>query len=413
MILKVLKISAFTVTAAIQLVTAQVKQPQTPQDWEIYKNYYFTYAFGKNTPLLKDLQQDQSVKTMLNDRNKRFTDGNNCQTTDCLINVFKWNEREISTLEQAFQKLYDQNKNFRSFLEKDIIASHQYGSQKTLTPKQYLQKLVLQDLTGMNHVIDIYGAGKKPDYPDIDSISFNVKDKSYIELLKNVQLDVAADTNEPSAYINQTLFSAVRLLEVNERWDAAQLEPLTATENKAAYDKIKTTDFSKYPYSSLLILGAGPQTYRQKISPLGMLRSRQALRAYQKKLVPFIIVSGGRVHPYKTQYIEAVEMKRYMVETLGIPASAILIDPFARHTTTNVRNTGRLLLNYGFPKDKWALVSSSKSHIDYVEKAMDKRSQKELGTVPYLIGKRISDLMLEYRPTEDALIINPNEPLDP
>ena len=32
----------------------------------------------------------------------------------------------------------------------------------------------------MNNVIDIYGAGKKPNYPDIDSISFNVKDKTIL-----------------------------------------------------------------------------------------------------------------------------------------------------------------------------------------------------------------------------------------
>ncbi|KAF5308674.1 hypothetical protein FQR65_LT18018 [Abscondita terminalis] len=152
----------------------------------------------------------------------------------------------------------------------------------------------------------------------------------------------------------QTLLSAIRLLEINERWDAAQLEPLTKTENKEAFERIKKTDFSKYPYASLLILGAGPQIYGQKISPLGMLRSRQALRAYQKGLVPFIIVSGGRVHPFKTQYIEAVEMKRYMIDVLGIPSSAIIIDPFARHTTTNVRNAGRMIMDYGFPKDKWS-----------------------------------------------------------
>lgn len=157
-------------------------------------------------------------------------------------------------------------------------------------------------------------------------------------------------------------------------------------------------------------MGAGPQIYGQKISPLGILRSRQALRAYQKGLVPFIIVSGGRVHPFKTQYIEAVEMKRYMIDVLGIPSSAIIIDPFARHTTTNVRNAGRMIMDYGFPKDKWSLVSSSKTHIDYVEKAMDKRSLKELGTIPYVVGKRISDLLLEYKPTPEVFIINPTQP---
>jgi len=411
MISKIRTVAVLSITITLQTLSAQEKQPQSPQEWEIYKNYYLIYSFRNNAPLLQELHKDPAVQTMLNDRNKRFEAGKDCPTTDCLIDALKWKESEITALNNKFQDLFVRNKSFQNFIENTLYPSLKYSKPESLNPKEYLQKALLQDLKAMNNVIDIYGAGKKPNYPDIDSISFNVKDKNYIELLRNVRFDVAADT-EKNAF-DQTLLSAIRLLEVNERWDAAQLEPLTKTENKEAYDKIKKTDFSKYPYASLLILGAGPQVYGQKISPMGMLRSRQALRAYKKGLAPFIIVSGGRVHPFKTQYTEAVEMKRYMVEVLGIPASAIIIDPFARHTTTNVRNAGRMIIDYGFPKDKWSLVSSSKTHIDYVEKAMDKRSIKELGTVPYIVGKRIDDLLLEYKPTPDAFLINPAEPLDP
>lgn len=411
MISKIRTVAALSIAITLQTLSAQEKQPQSPQEWEIYKNYYLIYSFRNNAPLLQELHKDPEVQIMLTDRNKRFEAGKDCPTTDCLIDALKWKESEITALNNKFQDLFARKKSFQSFIENTLYPSRKYSKSESLNPKEYLQKALLQDLKAMNNVIDIYGAGKKPNYPDIDSISFNVKDKNYIELLRNVRFDVAADT-EKNAF-DQTLLSAIRLLEVNERWDAAQLEPLTKTENKEAYEKVKKTDFSKYPYASLLILGAGPQVYGQKISPMGMLRSRQALRAYQKGLAPFIIVSGGRVHPFKTRYTEAVEMKRYMVEILGIPASAIIIDPFARHTTTNVRNAGRMIIDYGFPKDKWSLVSSSKTHIDYVEKAMDKRSIKELGTVPYIVGKRIDDLLLEYKPTADAFLINPAEPLDP
>ncbi|WP_078401934.1 YdcF family protein [Elizabethkingia ursingii] len=411
MISKIRTVAVLSITITLQTLSAQEKLPQSPQEWEIYKNYYLIYSFRNNAPLLQELYKDPAVQTMLNDRNKRFEAGKDCPTTDCFIDALKWKESEITALNNKFQDLFVRNKSFQNFIENTLYPSLKYSKPESLNPKEYLQKALLQDLKAMNNVIDIYGAGKKPNYPDIDSISFNVKDKNYIELLRNVRFDVAADT-EKNAF-DQTLLSAIRLLEVNERWDAAQLEPLTKTENKEAYNKVKKTDFSKYPYASLLILGAGPQVYGQKISPMGMLRSRQALRVYQKGLAPFIIVSGGRVHPFKTQYTEAVEMKRYMVEVLGIPASAIIIDPFARHTTTNVRNAGRMIIDYGFPKDKWSLVSSSKTHIDYVEKAMDKRSIKELGTVPYIVGKRIDDLLLEYKPTAEAFLINPAEPLDP
>jgi uncharacterized SAM-binding protein YcdF (DUF218 family) len=34
-----------------------------------------------------------------------------------------------------------------------------------------------------------------------------------------------------------------------------------------------------------------------------------------------------------------------MVEKLHVPANAILVEPHARHTTTNMRNTARLIFN--------------------------------------------------------------------
>ncbi|MBV8327299.1 YdcF family protein [Chryseobacterium sp.] len=411
MISKIRIAAALSTIISLQPFSAQEKQPQSQQEWEIYKNFYFIYSVRNNAPLLQEIQKDSFVQAMLNDRNKRFEAAKDCPTADCIIEALKWKESDISVLNNSFRNLFASHKKFQNFIENTLYPSQKYLKPEPLNPGEYIQKALLQDLTAMNNVIDIYGAGKKPNYPEIDSISFNVKDKNYIELLKNIRFDVAADT-EKNAF-DKTLLSAIRLLEVNERWDAAQLEPLINTENKEAYEKVKKTDFSKYPYASLLILGAGPQVDGQKISPMGMLRCRQALRSYQKGLAPFIIVSGGRVHPFKTHFIEAVEMKRYMVDVLGIPAYAIIADPFARHTTTNVRNAGRLIIDYGFPKDKWSLVSSSKTHIDYVEKAMDKRSMKELGNVPYIVGKRINDLLLEYKPTAEAFIINPAEPLDP
>src|SRR5690606_3828858 len=156
----------------------------------------------------------------------------------------------------------------------------------------------------------------------------------------------------------------------------------------------------------------GPSQYHQPISPGGILRCRMAARVYKSGLAPFIIVSGGRVHPYKTPYIEAVEMKKYLIDVHGIPADAIIVEPHARHTTTNMRNAARLLLQYGFPTDKLSIVGSSINHINTVEK-MDARCIKELGYLPYSLGKRISDVLLEFSPSKEALRIDWNEPLDP
>jgi hypothetical protein len=134
----------------------------------------------------------------------------------------------------------------------------------------------------------------KPNYPRIDSISFDVSNKAYLLLLKDVRQDVLKDTKDDYQSSFVTMLTAVRLLEINERMDAAQLEPLMDGENKSAFEAIKKTDFSKYPYSLLLVLGAGPNVYDQPISPGGMLRARMAARAYFEGQAPFIVLSGGR-----------------------------------------------------------------------------------------------------------------------
>jgi uncharacterized SAM-binding protein YcdF (DUF218 family) len=95
-----------------------------------------------------------------------------------------------------------------------------------------------------------------------------------------------------------------------------------------------------------------------------------------------------------------------------VPESAIILDPHARHTTTNMRNTARIMLTYGFPKDKHAIVTSSEVHINAVVNMAD-RCIKELGYVPYELGKRVNDVVLEFKPKLESFIIDGDEPLDP
>jgi len=96
-----------------------------------------------------------------------------------------------------------------------------------------------------------------------------------------------------------------------------------------------------------------------------------------------------------------------------VPESAIIVEPHARHTTTNMRNASRIMLSSGFPADRKAIVTSSESHINSVEKALAARCQKQLGCVPYETGKRVNERVLEFRPLPTAFVINPTEPLDP
>lgn len=383
-----------------------------PQDWVIRKNYYVTYLLLKDSTLTQQLCASKPIAELLKQRFDRFKGNDHCVDLACYLAAFKWKDAEMTVLAEQISLQMASNKRLLELVESSLLPSKTYGIPQGQQAGDYLKKALLQDLKAMNNVIDVYGGGEKPNYPKIDSISFDVKRAAYLPLLDDVRQDVLTDIPAAKYAFFMTMMAAVRLLEINERWDAAQLEPLVALENKKAFDAVKKTDFSSYPYSLLLTLGAGPEVYGQPISPGGMLRARMAARSYFRKLAPFVVLSGGRVHPYKTNYIEAIEMKKYLINVMGVPEAAILIDPHARHTTTNLRNTARILLNYGFPKDKFAIVNSSKSHIDAVEKMAD-RCIRELGYVPYTLGKRISDVIIEFKAKEEAYSIDPDEPMDP
>jgi hypothetical protein len=188
---------------------------------------------------------------------------------------------------------------------------------------------------------------------------------------------------------------------------------MASTVNKAAFDRVKKIDWSKYKYSVIVIPGAGPNDPKVPLSGEGLLRCRIAAQRYFEGLAPFIMTSGGRVHPYKTIYSEAYEMKKYLVEQMKIPENAVIMDPHARHTTTNLRNAARLIFRYGMPFDKVALTSTSRGQSLGIGTTLADRCQKELNIVPFRVGNRLSDTEVEFDPLVAALSINPLEPLDP
>ena len=63
----------------------------------------------------------------------------------------------------------------------------------------------------------------------------------------------------------------------------------------------------------------------------------------ERQLCSNLIVSGGAVHSPDN---EAWLMREYLL-TRGLPEARLFVEPCARHTTTNLRNAGRMLLHFG------------------------------------------------------------------
>ena len=200
---------------------------------------------------------------------------------------------------------------------------------------------------------------------------------------------------------------------MNGRDEAIRYEPLEAGWNKNAVKKIATIKWDKYPFSAILVPGLGPEHEGLKLDPNGAKRCDSAAKRYFAGMAPFIVVSGGHVHPNKTPFAEAVEMKKYLIEVLKVPSGAILIEPHARHTTTNLRNFNRMIYRFKMPADKKILIVTDASQSGYIVGNMKNIALRDLGYVPYSSIKKISATETEYLPNETSMQINPLDPLDP
>jgi hypothetical protein len=109
------------------------------------------------------------------------------------------------------------------------------------------------------------------------------------------------------------------------------------------------------PWPFLIVPGYTPRWgWKRGLHRRAIERLERALDDLRAGLAPAVIVSGGTVHSDEN---EAVLMREWLLAR-GVEASRVLVEPCARHTTTNLRNAGRIVLAHGARE---ALVVTSDS----------------------------------------------------
>jgi hypothetical protein len=107
------------------------------------------------------------------------------------------------------------------------------------------------------------------------------------------------------------------------------------------------------PYPFLIVPGYTPRFgWRRGLHPKNIARLEVALGDLRAGVAPAVIVSGGAVHSPDN---EALLMREWLLDH-DVDEASIVVEPCARHTTTNLRNAGRILLAAGA---KEALVVTS------------------------------------------------------
>jgi hypothetical protein len=334
-----------------------------------------------------------------------------CGDVACYATAAQWSPDEITAIGERLMQLCQDNKQMH-----ELIGALKAGERYNLYNKQidttFIRSVWSDAALGVNRILDVYIKGKKPRYAAIDAISFPANDAGFRKSVHRELAELVKHHTPKELFFELPLQLAFRALELNDRDEATRYEPLSRGMNKSAVKSIPGIRWASFAYSLILVPGQGPEQEGLAIDPMSINRCRLAAERYQKGLAPLIVVSGGHVHPNKTPYSEAVEMKKYMVRELHIPEKAILIEPHARHTTTNLRNAARIVYRFRIPDTMKILTVTDSVQNDYINK-MDKRFIEELGCIPYRDLKKISAEESEFYPIKNALQVNPLDPLDP
>lgn len=375
---------------------------------------------AKNFPLLAMLQHDKGAARLTGrskllqrlsaaQRQRVQQAGQQCQTAACYATALKWTDAEIAAAARELVRL--QKKRALGQVVTRLRRQGSYARFEADADTALLRQAWVEGARGLNRLFDIYVQGTKPRYPKIDSISYARHDAAYLAQVQQMAQQLAGQENK--LFFALPLQAGLRVLAFNKRDEAARYEPLQAGMNQAPAAKVKTTDFAAFPYSLILVPGLGPETPGMALDPNGAKRCAAGVERYKKGLAPFIVVSGGNVHPFQTPFNEAVEMKKYLVEALGVPADVVFIEPHARHTTTNMRNTNRMIYRFGLPAHKPILIVTDESQASYIVKRMEKTALRDLGYLPCQELKEKSKVEVEYQPLRLSLHADPFDPLDP
>ena len=403
-------LTALWFVASAQPARAPVDLPAPVGD----KNFYLLSLLERSPDARLALESDAELKKLglIKHENLRKTIESCNGEAACYGYTLKWTDSEINVGAQRLRELYRTGGAIQRLVDGPLLASGIVERYRARGGEAALLQAWSDSARGINHIIDVYCEGHAPRYPDIDAVSYDVNSAPYKRILR-----VAAavlDDRAPEVFFQIPLRFALYLLEVNNRDEAGRFEPLEKGENSAALRRIATVNWSKFPYSAIIVPGSGGDRPDVSLSAIGKLRLILAARRFAEAKAPFILVSGGFVHPNQTQFCEAMEMKKYLVAALGIPADAILIDPHARHTTTNLRNAARLIYRYKIPFDKPALITSDQEQSTYIQgNDFAGRCLRELGYKPWDALRRTSPFDLEFLPVVDSLQADAMDPLDP
>lgn len=372
----------YTMTHSGSTVTAAIQD----------KNWYLLTLL-QSAPYRKALNGNAGIQALSQSRSIALhgAPGPCGKETACTAKVLSWTSQEIvATAKQATAVL----------AVTDLVQKH-------LRPSGvWAHYAALEDTALLTHAVQ--------DTMEQVQRVYAEREANRVDLADAVTAIAASHALEASQtlFFEPILWLALDGLQHSQRTQAGLYEPLAGGENAAALAEVQETAWKDWRFGLILVPGWGPTDLTLPLSELGREHCDLAATRWKAKVAPFVLVSGGHVHPDDTPYSEALEMKKYLIGTHGLPASAVIVDPHARHTTTNLRNAGRLALQMGIPVDKPLLTTTDLMQSFYIT-ILGKRCLEELGYLPWRLLTSLGENDNCWLPAGQVLTADPRDERDP
>jgi len=363
------------------------------------KAFFLATLLRGDGALLADLAADIALAAVAKDRDERLRAAPAKCVDDvvCQRAALTWTDAEAASAADALSARLASSGKLTS-LAKSMRASGRFGLHATRGDGD-LVKAAFRDL------VTALGAA-------FDAEATSLGGAKLLEVVKSV----AAAHPSLFAFFEPLLDVDLAALTADLRDEASRYEPLDQGENAKALAHIPSIDWASFPFTVILVPGQGPDVPDVALAPVGQARADLAAQRFAAGVAPLIVLSGGHVHPDRTPYSEAIEMKKYLRSAHGVPEEAILVEPHARHTTTNLRNVSRLLYRGGVPTDRPLLVTSDfgqSLYIGFWKGMFGPRCQSELGYLPWRSLVPISKYDACMVPVAVSLHADGRDRLDP
>ncbi len=162
----------------------------------------------------------------------------------------------------------------------------------------------------------------------------------------------------------------------------------------------------------ILVPGHGPKDLKEPLSQVSIQRVHLALGQAKALQAPLLIFTGGNVHPENTPYNEAYEMKKYAIGKLNVPEEFVFLEPYARHSTTNLRNSARIMKSFEISQ---ALIVTTRGQAQYFGNSnVNSFSLRAKTTLGYSLGNldMVSGNTVTYTPS-NKVFTRGTDPKDP